>query len=191
MLIITKDTKDTKAFRLSSKAVHLLRFPGLRISRLPVSFVASRPVRRSVGAFVLICCAGAPAARAAQSVLSADAPALTEQAARALKNPIPNTAQSLARGKLAYALYGCANCHGQDGKALIEIVANATDLTDPKMWNGGVEEGLIFRSLRDGAGLAMPPYKMEVTAQEDLWHLVNFIRSLWPEGQRPPVVADK
>jgi mono/diheme cytochrome c family protein len=132
----------------------------------------------------------APAVGAAQTV-SADAPALTEEAARALKNPIFNTAKSIARGKVAYGLYGCANCHGQDGKALIEIVANATDLTDPKMWKGGVADGLIYRSLRDGAGQAMPPYKMEVTAQEDLWHLVNFIRNLWPEGQRPPVTADK
>jgi mono/diheme cytochrome c family protein len=159
-------------------AVHLLRFPGLRNSRF--------------GAFVLMFCwaGGAAAGRPAQSV-SPDAPPLTEQAAKALKSPIPNSAKSITRGKVAYGLYGCANCHGQDGKALIEVVANATDLTDPKIWKNGVEEGLIYRSVRDGAGLAMPPYKMEVTAQEDLWHLVNFIRSLWPEGQRPPVVADK
>jgi mono/diheme cytochrome c family protein len=145
-----------------------------------------------VSALILLCFAVAvPAGYAAQSLLSPDAPPLTEQAGRALKNPIPNTAKSIARGKVAYGLYGCANCHGQDAKALIEVVANATDLTDPKIWKNGVEEGLIYRSVRDGAGLAMPPYKMEVTAQEDLWHLVNFIRSLWPEGQRPPVVADK
>ena len=82
---------------------------------------------------------------------------------------------------------GCANCHGSDGKALTEVVANATDLTDPKMWKNGLDEGLIFRTIRDGAGLAMPPFKTEVTAQEDLWYLVNFVRSLWPTGQRPPL----
>jgi hypothetical protein len=48
------------------------------------------------------------------------------------------------------------------------------------VWKNGTSEGLIFRSIRDGAGLAMPPFKTEVTAQEDLWHLVNFVRSLWP-----------
>ena len=42
-------------------------------------------------------------------------------------------------------------------------------------------EGLVFRSIRDGAGLAMPPFKTEVVAQDDLWHLVNFVRSLWPK----------
>ena len=56
-----------------------------------------------------------------------------------------------------------------------------TDLTDPSVWKNGTAEGLVFRSIRDGAGLAMPPFKAEVTAAEDLWHLVNFVRSLWPK----------
>jgi mono/diheme cytochrome c family protein len=116
-----------------------------------------------------------------------DDPNLTTAAAKALKNPISYNAKSIARGKLVYGSLGCANCHGTDGRALTEVVANATDLTEPKMWRNGTEEGVIFQSVRDGAGLAMPPYKREVTAQEDLWHLVNFIRSLWPEAQRPKV----
>ena len=60
-------------------------------------------------------------------------------------------------------------------------MANATDLTEPAVWKNGTSEGLVFRSIRDGAGLAMPPFKTEVVAQDDLWHLVNFVRSLWPE----------
>ena len=118
-------------------------------------------------------------ANASQQV-AADAPPLTTEAAKALKSPVPFTSESIARGKRLYQTQGCANCHGSDGKALVEVVANATDLTDPKVWKNGIDEGLIFRSIRDGAGLAMPPFKTEVTAQEDLWHLVNFVRSLWP-----------
>lgn len=150
------------------------------------SFVASTLVCAA-------CTAGAVVAVSVVSLsgqqVSADAPPLTEDAAKALKNPIPNTLKSIARGKLMYGSLGCSNCHGTDGKALIDIVANATDLTEPKVWKNGTEEGLVFRSLRDGAGVAMPPFKMEVTAQEDLWHLVNFIRNLWPQGQRPPVAG--
>jgi mono/diheme cytochrome c family protein len=147
---------------------------------------------RGIGVLALAAwCAAAgfstAAAQSQSSVPSADAPPLTEQAARAMKSPIANTAKSIGRGKGLYGSLGCANCHGNDGKALIEVVANATDLTDPKVWKNGTEEGLIFRSIRDGAGLAMPPFKNEVTAQEDLWHLVNFVRSLWPAAQRPPV----
>jgi mono/diheme cytochrome c family protein len=118
---------------------------------------------------------------AAVQEVPADAPPLTMDAAKALKSPVPSTSESIARGKRLYSAHGCANCHGTDGKALIEVVANATDLTDPAVWKNGTSEGLIFRSIRDGAGLAMPPFKTEVTAQEDLWHLVNFVRSLWPK----------
>ena len=114
----------------------------------------------------------------------ADAPPLSMDAAKALKSPVPSTPDSVARGKRLYQTHACANCHGVDGKALIEVVANASDLTDPSVWKNGTAEGLVFRSIRDGAGLAMPPFKSEVAAQDDLWHLVNFIRSLWPEDKR-------
>jgi mono/diheme cytochrome c family protein len=131
----------------------------------------------------------APAPQSASNQLSADAPSLTPEGAKALKNPIPNTANSISRGRLLYGSLGCAACHGNDGKALLDVVANATDLTNPSVWKNGTDQGLIFRSIRDGAGLAMPPFKTQVTEQEDIWHLVNFIRNLWPEGQRPPVAA--
>jgi mono/diheme cytochrome c family protein len=148
-----------------------------------------RPCGAIVLAAGLYAGAQGPAAHSAWQQVSADAPPLTTESAKALKNPIPNTAKSIGQGKLLYGSLGCSNCHGNDGKALIDIVANATDLTEPKVWKNGSDEGLIFRSIRDGAGMAMPPFKMEVTSQEDLWHLVNFIRSLWPQGQRPPVAA--
>ena len=121
------------------------------------------------------------ASHVAAQPVAADAPPLTMDAAKALKSPIPSSPDSIARGKRLYQTHACANCHGVDGKALIEVVANATDLTDPSVWKNGTAEGLVFRSIRDGAGLAMPPFKTEVTAQEDLWHLVNFVRSLWPK----------
>ena len=145
---------------------------------------------RAFGFLFTTCCAAAvPGLLAVASQVGADAPPLTADAAKALKNPIANTAKSIARGRAAYGSLGCNGCHGNDGKALIEVVANATDLTNPDVWKNGIDEGLIFRSLRDGAGLSMPGFKAQVTEQDDLWHLVTFIRSLWPEGQRPPVAA--
>jgi mono/diheme cytochrome c family protein len=122
--------------------------------------------------------------RAAAQQVGADAPPLTAEAAKALKSPVPFTSESIGRGKRLYQTHGCANCHGSDGKALVEVVANATDLTDPSVWKNGTDEGLVFRSIRDGAGLAMPPFKAEVTAPDELWHLVNFVRSLWPDDKR-------
>lgn len=130
----------------------------------------------SLALVVMLC---ASMAFASQQV-PADAPPLSVDAAKALKTPIPSTSDSIGRGKRLYQTHGCANCHGADGKALIEVVANATDLTEPSVWKNGTSEGLVFRSIRDGAGLAMPPFKTEVVSQDDLWHLVNFVRSLWP-----------
>jgi hypothetical protein len=31
----------------------------------------------------------------------------------------------------------------------------------------------------------MPPFETQITNETDLWHLVNFIHSLWPESMRP------
>ncbi len=107
--------------------------------------------------------------------------------ARKLKNPEAYTKKSIAQGKNLFLRY-CAACHGPDGKAQVDVVADATDLTSPKLYKSGTTDGEIFRSIRDGAGETMPPFKTQITNESDLWHLVNYIHSLWPEGSRPAVV---
>ena len=109
---------------------------------------------------------------------------LTAEEAKNLKSPVPFNKESIARGRSVFAR-NCTACHGADGKSEVDVVANATDLTQPKMWRSGTAEGEIFRSIRDGAGDTMPPFKSQLQKEEDLWHLVNFIRSLWPESMRP------
>jgi len=138
---------------------------------------------RHVSGTILLAALVASASQAGP--LAADAPALTPDQVKALKNPIPNTAKSISRGRVLFATTGCTACHGNDGKALIEVVANATDLTQPSVWKNGSEEGQIFHSIRDGAGVAMPPFKGQLTEEDDLWNLVNFIRSLWPDDKKP------
>lgn len=109
---------------------------------------------------------------------------LSSEEARKLKSPVPFTKESIAQGRTLFAR-NCTACHGNDGKSQVDVVANATDLTDPKLWGSGTSEGEIFRSIRDGAGDSMPPFKPQMRKEEDMWHLVNFIRSLWPESMRP------
>lgn len=109
---------------------------------------------------------------------------MSSEEARKLKSPVPFTKESIAQGRTLFAR-NCTACHGNDGKAQVDVVANATDLTDPKVWGSGTSEGEIFRSIRDGAGDTMPPFKSQLRSEEDMWHLVNFIRSLWPESVRP------
>lgn len=112
-----------------------------------------------------------------------------QQKLRSVKGPVPYSAKSIARGKMIYARY-CTECHGKDGKAQIDVVANATNLTNPEKFLHGITEGEIFHSIRDGAGVDMPPFKPMLTKEEDIWSLVNFIRSLWPEEKRPAVQPD-
>ena len=109
---------------------------------------------------------------------------LTRDEAKKLKSPVPYNKASIARGRILF-IRDCTECHGNDGKSLVDVVANATDLTEPKAWTSGTSEGEIFRSIRDGAGDAMPPFKAQIEKEKDLWQLVHYIRSLWPEAVRP------
>jgi len=147
--------------------------------------------RRSGAKFLLIAMVLGGAMTAASTTWCDDTPAakssgerLTMEEAKKLKSPVPFSKASIARGKILFTRE-CTECHGPDGKSLVDVVANATDLTDPKAWNSGTSEGEIFRSIRDGAGEAMPPFADKLTKEEDLWHMVNYLRSLWPESARP------
>ncbi len=112
---------------------------------------------------------------------------LTQEEAKQLKNPVPFSKASIARGKILY-LRDCTECHGADGKSQVDVIANATDLTDPRYWASGTTEGEVFRSIRDGAGDSMPPFSDKIDKEEDLWHMVNFVQSLWPQSARPKIV---
>jgi len=111
---------------------------------------------------------------------------LTQEEAKKLKSPVPFNKDSIVRGRTLF-VRDCKECHGADGKSQVDVVANATDLTEPMLWANGTSEGEIFRSIRDGAGDAMPPFKAKIENEKDIWHMVNFIRSLWPEPARPKV----
>ena len=106
--------------------------------------------RRFGARFLLIATAICGVALAA-SVASAEP--LTMEDAKKLKSPVAYSKASIARGKVLY-LRKCTECHGADGKSLVDVVANATDLTDPDAWLSGTSEGEVYRSIRDGAGEA-------------------------------------
>ena len=115
---------------------------------------------------------------------------MSRDEAKKLKNPVEYTKKSITAGRNGY-VRSCAACHGQDGKAQVDVVADATDLTSPNLYKSGTSDGEIFRSIRDGAGETMPPFQTQIEKETDIWDLVNFIRSLWPDGQRPQLQPDK
>ena len=109
---------------------------------------------------------------------------VTAHAASAIKNPVPTTAASVTAGAATYKKY-CAFCHGVaaegDGPLAPED-SNPPDLTDAT-WVHGSTDGEIFTVIADGAGAnsLMVPFKGKMPDQ-DLWHIVNYLRSLGPEG---------
>lgn len=117
-------------------------------------------------------------------VLAADDANLSREDAKKLKNPIAYTQKSIDQGKELF-MANCTGCHGEDGKAEGAIIADATDLTSPARYKNGTSEGEMYRSIRDGAGTQMPPFKYQGLTDDDMWNLVNFIHSLWPEAMRP------
>jgi cbb3-type cytochrome c oxidase subunit III len=112
-------------------------------------------------------------------------------AAASAGGPPPYTRKSIARGKQVY-LVNCVECHDQDGKGLNRRDFNSTvpaDLTDPDDWLHGTTAEAIFASIREGTKQDMPPYKGKLE-DEQIWHIVNFVRSLWPEAKRPKLVEE-
>lgn len=110
-------------------------------------------------------------------------PAAAQQGVSSASAEVPFSRASIERGKILYQRH-CTECHGPDGKAEMDVIADATDLTSPELWYSGTERHEVFASIHDGAGLSMPPYEAEFEDQQ-IWDLVNFTQSLWPEAKRP------
>ena len=98
-------------------------------------------------------------------------------------NPVPYTPESIARGK-TYFLQNCQSCHDEDGRGRSAAVAIAADLTDPDRWKFGTGDAQVFKTIKNGAAEAMPPFGSDLKDQQ-IWDVVNFIRSIGPESKRP------
>ena len=99
---------------------------------------------------------------------------------QAMANPVPADDESVARGAQLYLQY-CTECHGRDGRAQMDVISDATDLTDPEAYYSGSSEQEIFNSIANGAGVAMPAWRSQLGSDDAIWDLVNFIRSLQGE----------
>ena len=92
-------------------------------------------------------------------------------------NPVKATPESLAKGKKTYAM-DCAMCHGENGDGKGELAAdmkNVTDFTAPDAMKNRTD-GELFYIMRKGKG-EMPP-EGDRAKNDDIWNLVNYIRSL-------------
>jgi mono/diheme cytochrome c family protein len=101
-------------------------------------------------------------------------------------NPVKSTPESIAEGKKIFG-YDCAQCHGAagDGKTAVGKDLKAADLTDPATLKDRTD-GAIFYILKHGHGDM--PREGDRVKPEQLWDLVNYVRSL---ARNPPSAEPK
>jgi mono/diheme cytochrome c family protein len=94
------------------------------------------------------------------------------------RNPIPRSRQSIERGAHLFHQY-CEACHGAggsgDGPAAASLPARPEDLAriaPPPYF----PDGVVAYRIANGDGV-MPAWKT-VLSTDDMWDLINFIRSL-------------
>ena len=102
----------------------------------------------------------------------------THPEGQALANPVEATSGSIARGRQRY-VFTCRQCHGNTGKGdgdMSHAGGQPSDFTDG-IWQHGESAGEMFLVIRDGVTADMLGYASQIP-EEDLWHLVNYIKTL-------------
>ena len=96
---------------------------------------------------------------------------------KTMKNAKTNDAASVAAGKELWNK-NCASCHGKtglgDGPKARTLETYAVNFTKPAFQ--GQTDGELFYKTKIGRG-EMPKYEGKI-GDDDIWHLVNFMRSL-------------
>lgn len=102
------------------------------------------------------------------------------------KNPTESNPASLAEGKRLYGATDCALCHGKDGagKGVLakDVSMNLHDWRKPESLAHFTDGELSYLILK-GKG-RMPAYDDRETP-EQVWQIVNYIRSMPPSGDAP------
>ena len=101
-----------------------------------------------------------------------------QQGAQALENPIEATRESLVAGRQRY-VFLCRQCHGNRGAGdgdMSHAGGIPSDFTDD-VWQHGESDGEIFTVIKEGVTADMQGYGNQLR-DEDIWNLVNYIKSL-------------
>ena len=95
-----------------------------------------------------------------------------------VRNPVPRSAESIARGRQLFAK-ACAVCHGTEGRgdgvasaALPQRPKDLSRIAPPPIFPDGV---VAYRILN---GVKMMPAFKSTLSENEIWDLLNFIRSL-------------
>ncbi len=104
--------------------------------------------------------------------------AATPPEAAKVVNPVKPTPESIDKGKKLYS-YDCAMCHGDNGEGKGEVAVDEKydlkDLRDPATLKDRTD-GELFQIIKSGKP-HMPPEGTRLS-NNDLWNVVNYVRSL-------------
>ena len=106
----------------------------------------------------------------------------TTRNAKAMKNPVASTPESIAKGKALYEGKGtCFNCHGKDGNGQGEAgkVLNPSprDFTNCK-FHKKRKDGELFWIIKNGsAGTGMISLAPAIITEEEAWTIINYERT--------------
>lgn len=95
-----------------------------------------------------------------------------------MANPVKSSKESIANGKSLWNLH-CASCHGKtglgDGSKAAQLKTQPEDMTKGAAQTQS--DGSIFYKISEGRD-DMPSFKKKIPDPDDMWSLVNFIRTL-------------
>lgn len=134
--------------------------------------------KQLLGAFVLMmaCLPAAIAQEQKPADKSAEFKVPPEIAKQA--NPVKPTAANTAQAKKTYGI-DCAMCHGKDGNGkgdlAVDMKLQLPDYTDPAALKDKTD-GELFYIIKQGKGDM--PGEGDRAKPDDIWALVNYIRSL-------------
>jgi len=93
-------------------------------------------------------------------------------------NKVATNAESVAAGKALFAKH-CQSCHGKtglgDGTKAAQLKTEPGDFSKAAFQSQS--DGSIFYKISEGRD-DMPSFKKKITDPNDIWNLVNFLRTL-------------
>lgn len=112
------------------------------------------------------------------------------EAAKNKKNPVAANAASIADGKTLWGTH-CKSCHGAkglgDGPKASQLKTEPGDFSKTDVQ--AQTDGSVFYKTSEGRD-DMPGFKKKIPDQDDIWSLVNYIRTFKKGGAAVPVVKD-
>jgi mono/diheme cytochrome c family protein len=95
-----------------------------------------------------------------------------------MKNPVKSDAESIATGKSLWNKH-CVSCHGKtgmgDGTKAATLKTHPGDFSKPEF--KAQSDGAVFYKTTEGRK-DMPSFKKKITDEDDVWSLINYIRTL-------------